>query len=150
MNFWNVPAKSWTADPPFTKEELENRIARRQNEVDKQKLRLHKLYDEACPQAVRGDDCPKTPDPRDYKKKTKATWRWDVLQWQRQFLEYVNKHKPSHLEDDADSETQADRAGASISPGLSPRRLHDVNDPGSFVLDETEEDEEWGEWAKTA
>mmetsp|Transcript_14174 Transcript_14174/g.42210 ORF Transcript_14174/g.42210 Transcript_14174/m.42210 type:complete len:222 (-) Transcript_14174:152-817(-) len=70
--------------PPATDEEWETRIAKREKEVVTIKsLQSYRMYLEVFPHDKRGDDDPKTPDPRD-KTVSKRMWKWNVEKWRLQ------------------------------------------------------------------
>jgi len=70
--------------PPATDEEWETRIAKREKEVETIKsLQSYRLYLEVFPPEKRGDDDPKTPDPRD-RTVSKRMWKWNVEKWRLQ------------------------------------------------------------------
>lgn len=70
--------------PPATEEEWETRIAKREKEVSTIKsLQSYRLYVEVFPPGNRGEDCPKTPDPRD-RTVSKRMWKWNVEKWRLQ------------------------------------------------------------------
>merc|ERR1719265_1555739 len=70
--------------PPATDEEWEARAAKREKEVETIKsLQSYRLYVEVFPQDKRGDDDPKTPDPRD-RNVSKRMWKWTVEKWRLQ------------------------------------------------------------------
>lgn len=70
--------------PPATEEEWETRIAKREKEVMTIKsLQSYRLYAEVFPHDKRGDDEPKTPDPRD-RTVSKRMWKWNVEKWRLQ------------------------------------------------------------------
>lgn len=69
--------------PPATDEEWDQRIAKREKEVETIKLlQSYRLYIDAIPKASRteGDDEPRTPDPRD-RSISKRMWKWNVEKW---------------------------------------------------------------------
>lgn len=70
---------------PFaTDEEWEQRISKREKEVETIKaLQSYKLYVEVFPPGARGDDEPRTPDPRD-RTVSKRMWKWNVEKWRLQ------------------------------------------------------------------
>jgi len=70
---------------PFaTDEEWEQRIQKREKEVETIKsLQSYRLYIEVFPHDKRGDDDPKTPDPRD-RTVSKRMWKWNVEKWRLQ------------------------------------------------------------------
>lgn len=70
--------------PYATDEEWEQRIAKREKEVETIKsLQSYRLYIEVFPHSARGDDDPKTPDPRD-RTVSKRMWKWNVEKWRLQ------------------------------------------------------------------
>lgn len=70
--------------PPATDEEWEARTAKREKEVETIKsLQSYRLYVEVFPHDKRGDDDPKTPDPRD-RNVSKRMWKWNVEKWRLQ------------------------------------------------------------------
>lgn len=70
--------------PPATDEEWEARTAKREKEVETIKsLQSYRLYVEVFPHDKRGDDDPKTPDPRD-RSVSKRMWKWNVEKWRLQ------------------------------------------------------------------
>jgi len=70
---------------PFaTDEEWDQRIQKREKEVETIKsLQSYRLYIEVFPHDERGDDDPKTPDPRD-RTVSKRMWKWNVEKWRLQ------------------------------------------------------------------
>lgn len=70
---------------PFaTDEEWEQRIQKREKEVETIKsLQSYRLYIEVFPHDQRGEDDPKTPDPRD-RTVSKRMWKWNVEKWRLQ------------------------------------------------------------------
>lgn len=67
--------------PYATDEEWDQRIAKREKEVETIKsLQSYRLYIEVFPHDKRGDDDPKTPDPRD-RSVSKRMWKWNVEKW---------------------------------------------------------------------
>jgi len=70
---------------PFaTDEEWDQRIQKREKEVETIKsLQSYRLYIEVFPHDKRGDDDPKTPDPRD-RTVSKRMWKWNVEKWRLQ------------------------------------------------------------------
>lgn len=70
--------------PYATDEEWEQRISKREKEVETIKsLQSYRLYIEVFPHSARGDDDPKTPDPRD-RTVSKRMWKWNVEKWRLQ------------------------------------------------------------------
>lgn len=70
--------------PYATDEEWEARILKREKEVETIKsLQSYRLYVEVFPQDRRGDDDPRTPDPRD-RTVSKRMWKWNVEKWRLQ------------------------------------------------------------------
>jgi len=70
--------------PYATDEEWEQRIQKREKEVETIKsLQSYRLYIEVFPHDKRGDDDPKTPDPRD-RTVSKRMWKWNVEKWRLQ------------------------------------------------------------------
>mmetsp|Transcript_44939 Transcript_44939/g.83998 ORF Transcript_44939/g.83998 Transcript_44939/m.83998 type:complete len:237 (-) Transcript_44939:169-879(-) len=70
--------------PYATDEEWDQRIAKREKEVETIKsLQSYRLYIEVFPPDKRGDDDPKTPDPRD-RTVSKRMWKWNVEKWRLQ------------------------------------------------------------------
>jgi len=70
---------------PFaTDEEWEQRIQKREKEVETIKsLQTYRLYIEISGDIQRGEDDPKTPDPRD-RTVSKRMWKWNVEKWRLQ------------------------------------------------------------------
>merc|ERR550537_1794173 len=70
---------------PFaTDEEWEQRIQKREKEVETIKsLQSYRLYIEVFPHDQRGDEDPKTPDPRE-RTVSKRMWKWNVEKWRLQ------------------------------------------------------------------
>lgn len=70
--------------PYASDEEWEQRIAKRDKEVETIKsLQSYRLYIEVFPPDKRGDDDPRTPDPRD-RTVSKRMWKWNVEKWRLQ------------------------------------------------------------------
>jgi len=70
--------------PYATNEEWEQRIAKREKEIEIIKsLQTYRLYIEAIPVDMRVDDAPHTPDPRD-RSVSKRMWKWNVEKWRLQ------------------------------------------------------------------
>lgn len=70
--------------PYATDEEWDQRIQKREKEVETIKsLQSYRLYIEVFPHDERGDDDPKTPDPRD-RTVSKRMWKWNVEKWRLQ------------------------------------------------------------------
>merc|ERR1719150_1389373 len=70
--------------PPATDDVWEARIAKREKEVVTIKsLQSYRLYVEVFPHDKRGNDDPKTPDPRD-RTVSKRMWKWNVEKWRLQ------------------------------------------------------------------
>merc|ERR1719440_2332086 len=70
--------------PYATDEEWEQRIQKREKEVETIKsLQSYRLYIEVFPHDQRGDEDPKTPDPRD-RTVSKRMWKWNVEKWRLQ------------------------------------------------------------------
>jgi len=70
---------------PFaTDEEWDQRIQKREKEVETIKsLQSYRLYIEVFPHDERGEEDPKTPDPRD-RTVSKRMWKWNVEKWRLQ------------------------------------------------------------------
>lgn len=76
--------KQKRAMPFATDEEWEQRIAKREKEVETIKsLTSYRLYIEVFPHEKRSEDDPKTPDPRD-RTVSKRMWKWNVEKWRLQ------------------------------------------------------------------
>jgi hypothetical protein len=76
--------KQKRAMPFATDEEWEQRITKREKEVDTIKsLQSYRLYIEVFPPEARGQEDPKTPDPRD-RTVSKRMWKWNVEKWRLQ------------------------------------------------------------------
>eukprot|EP00747_Dinoflagellata_sp_TGD_P169220 gnl/TRDRNA2_/TRDRNA2_197634_c0_seq1.p1 gnl/TRDRNA2_/TRDRNA2_197634_c0~~gnl/TRDRNA2_/TRDRNA2_197634_c0_seq1.p1 ORF type:complete len:244 (-),score=45.13 gnl/TRDRNA2_/TRDRNA2_197634_c0_seq1:138-869(-) len=70
--------------PPASDEEWDQRIAKREKEVETIKsLQSYRLYIEAFPPELRSADDPRTPDPRD-RTVSKRMWKWNVEKWRLQ------------------------------------------------------------------
>lgn len=70
--------------PYATNEEWEQRIAKREKEIEIIKsLQTYRLYIEAIPTDMRVEDAPHTPDPRD-RSVSKRMWKWNVEKWRLQ------------------------------------------------------------------
>jgi hypothetical protein len=76
--------KQKRAMPFATDEEWEQRISKREKEVETIKsLQSYRLYIEVFPADQRGEDDPKTPDARD-RTVSKRMWKWNVEKWRLQ------------------------------------------------------------------
>lgn len=70
--------------PPASEEEWESRINKREKEVMTIKaLQSYRMYAEVFPPALRGEEDPMTPDPRD-RNISKRMWKWNVEKWRLQ------------------------------------------------------------------
>jgi len=106
---------------PFaTDEEWEQRIQKREKEVETIKsLQSYRLYIEVFPHDQRGEDDPKTPDPRD-RTVSKRMWKWNVEKWRLQLKSRCVYSRAVLLQcREALALQRSDAAESDPAPGLS-------------------------------